>query len=116
VTVNELKISVTELLDYVPVKCPRLWFHRAVISIIFFYVFGRARLCDLVLRGPGYKFRGLGSIPSATRLSEEEEEEVVIVVLVVVVVVAVPVKKIEITAVRIHHADHIAPSIRKIWH
>jgi hypothetical protein len=25
-------------------------------------------------------------------------------------------KKIEITAVGIHHADHVAPSIHKSWH
>jgi hypothetical protein len=29
--------------------------------------------------------------------------------------VAVPVKKIENTAVGIHHADHVAPSIRRSW-
>jgi hypothetical protein len=29
--------------------------------------------------------------------------------------VAAPVKKIENTAVGIHHADHVAPSIRKSW-
>jgi hypothetical protein len=30
--------------------------------------------------------------------------------------VAAPVKKTEITAVGIRHADHVAPSIRKSWH
>jgi hypothetical protein len=30
--------------------------------------------------------------------------------------VAVPVQKTENTAVGIHHADHVAPSIRTSWH
>jgi hypothetical protein len=29
------------------------------------------RLCGLVVRGPGYSSRGVGSIPGATRFSEE---------------------------------------------
>jgi hypothetical protein len=29
------------------------------------------RLCGLVIRVPGYRFRGPGSIPSATRFSEK---------------------------------------------
>jgi hypothetical protein len=29
------------------------------------------RLCGLVVRVPGYRFRGLGSIPGATRFSEK---------------------------------------------
>jgi hypothetical protein len=44
------------------------------------------RLCGLVVLG----YRGLGSIPGATRFSEK--------------------------ALGIHRADHVAPSIRKSWH
>jgi hypothetical protein len=35
-----------------------------------FYILERNdRLCGLVVRVPGYRFRGSGSIPGATRLS-----------------------------------------------
>jgi hypothetical protein len=81
------------------------------------------RLCGLVVIVPGYAFRGPGSIPGATRFSEKQwawngvnsaswvqfrsylKEKV-----------AAPVYKTKITAVGIHHADHVAPSIRKSWH
>jgi hypothetical protein len=36
---------------------------------MYFQLFDR--LCGLVVRVPGYRFRGLGSIPGATRFSEK---------------------------------------------
>jgi hypothetical protein len=79
-------------------------------------------LCGLVVRVPGYRSIGLGSIPGATRFSEKwlvwngvhsaswvqlrsylEEK------------VAAPVSKAENTAVEIRHADQVARSIRKNW-
>jgi hypothetical protein len=32
--------------------------------------YGQDRLCGLVVRVPGYRYRGRGSIPGATRFSE----------------------------------------------
>jgi hypothetical protein len=81
------------------------------------------RLCGLVVRVPGYKSRGPGPIPGATRFSEKQwvwngvrsalwvqlrsylEENV-----------AAPAKKTKITAVGIRHAHHVTPSIRESWH
>jgi hypothetical protein len=66
------------------------------------------RLCGLEVTVSGYRSRGPGSIPGATRFSEKRgylEEKV-----------AAPVYKVENTAVGIRHADHVAPSIRKSWH
>jgi hypothetical protein len=76
--------------------------------------------CGSVARIPGYKSRGPNSIPGATRFSEKwcvwngvhwassvqlrrnlEEN------------VAAPVYKSEVTAVRVCHAGHMAPSFRK---
>jgi hypothetical protein len=73
------------------------------------------RLCGLVVRVPGYRLRGPGSVPGTTRLrgplglvstTEELFDRKV----------ASPVYKIENTAIGIRHADHVAPSIRKSWH
>jgi hypothetical protein len=36
------------------------------------HFFLNGRLCDLVVRVPGYRSRGLGSIPGATRFSEKQ--------------------------------------------
>jgi hypothetical protein len=41
---------------------------RKHILEIFFFVIDR--LCGLVVRVPGYRSKGLGSIPGATRFSE----------------------------------------------
>jgi hypothetical protein len=78
------------------------------------------RLCGLVVRVPGYRCRGPGFIPGATRFSEKNwvwngvhsalwvqlrsylKEKV-----------AAPVQKVENTAVGIRQADHVAPSIHK---
>jgi hypothetical protein len=74
-----------------------------------------------VVRVLGYKSVGLGSIPGTTRkkssgvwngvhsvsLSTTEE--------LLDRKVAVPVQKIENTAVGIRHADYVAPSVRKSW-
>jgi hypothetical protein len=80
-------------------------------------------LCGLVSRVPGYRPRGPGSIPGATRFSEKcyvwngvhsalcvqlrsclEEK------------VAALVQKAKNMAIGICQADHMAPSIRKSWH
>jgi hypothetical protein len=37
----------------------------------YYYMFNKNRLCGLVVRVPGYRSRGLGSIPGATRCSEK---------------------------------------------
>jgi hypothetical protein len=78
------------------------------------------RLCGLVVRVPGYRSGGSGSIPGTTRkkvvglvrrplslVSTTEE--------LLDRKVATPVYKTENTAVGIHHADHVAPSIFKRW-
>jgi hypothetical protein len=42
-----------------------------ITSFILSYFYGsRYRLCGLVVNVPGYRSRGLGSIPGATRFSE----------------------------------------------
>jgi hypothetical protein len=76
-----------------------------------------------VVRGPGYRSRGPGSIPGATRISEKvvglERGSLSLVSTSEEVLerkVAAPVKKTENTAVGIRHADHVAPSVRKSWH
>jgi hypothetical protein len=80
------------------------------------------RLCGLVIIVSGYRSRGLGSIPGASRFSEKYwvwngvhsasrvqlrsylEEKI-----------AAPVWKAENMAVGNHHADHMAPSNSKKW-
>jgi hypothetical protein len=37
---------------------------------IYIYIYTRSRLCGLVIRVPGYRFRGPGSIPGVTNFSE----------------------------------------------
>jgi hypothetical protein len=78
------------------------------------------RLCGLVVRVLGYRSGGPGSIPGTTRkkkvvglergplslLSTTEE--------LLDRKVAAPVYKTKNTAVGICHADHVAPSIRKV--
>jgi hypothetical protein len=48
-----------------------LWACR-LQKIVFFFMFSYFdRLCGLVVRVPGYKSRGPGSIPGTTRFSEK---------------------------------------------
>jgi hypothetical protein len=48
------------------------WQLRDAVLIIFKgYVVSNDRLCGLVVRAPGYRSRGQGSIPRATRFSEK---------------------------------------------
>jgi hypothetical protein len=78
------------------------------------------RFCGLVVRVLDYRSEGPGSILGTTRkkvvglergplrlvsTTEELPDRKV----------AVPVLKTENTVVGIHHADHVAPSIRKSW-
>jgi hypothetical protein len=42
-----------------------------IIIIIIIIIGGGDRLCSLVVRVPGYRSRGPGSIPGATRFSEK---------------------------------------------
>jgi hypothetical protein len=42
-----------------------------IIIVVVVVVIVVDRLCDLVVRVPGYESRGLGSIPGATRFSEK---------------------------------------------
>jgi hypothetical protein len=88
-----------------------------------FYLERNERLCGLVVRVAGYRSRGPGSIPGATRFSEKQwvwnrvhsalwvhsrsylEEKI-----------AAPVYKAKNTAVGICYADLVAPSVRKSWH
>jgi hypothetical protein len=81
------------------------------------------RLCGLVVRVPGYRFRGPGSIPVATRFSETwwvwngvHSASWVQLMSYLEEKVAAPVQKAENTAVGIRHADHMALSSRKSWH
>jgi hypothetical protein len=81
------------------------------------------RFCGLVVRVPGYRSRGTGSILGATSFSETKrvwngvhsaswvqlwrylEEKI-----------AAPVYKTDNKAVRIRRVDHTTPFIRKRWH
>jgi hypothetical protein len=48
-------------------------FHRQCISqhYLIIYDLSGDRLCGLVVRGPGYRSRGPGSIPGSTRFPEK---------------------------------------------
>jgi hypothetical protein len=81
------------------------------------------RLCGPVVRVPGYRSRGPGSIPGAATCSEKKwvwngVHSALWVQLrsYLKEIAAGPVYKSENTAVGIRHADHVAPSIRKSWH
>jgi hypothetical protein len=76
-----------------------------------------------VVRVPGYRSRSPGSILGITRFSEKywvwNGVHTVLGVQLRSYLkekVAVLVKKIEITAVGIRDADHVAPSVRKSWY
>jgi hypothetical protein len=77
------------------------------------------RLCGLVVRVLGYRSGGPGSIPGTTKKKVVVGLERGPLSLVSTTEelldrkVAAPVKKTESTAVRIRHADHVVPSIRK---
>jgi hypothetical protein len=45
--------------------------HFISACILYFYKVIADRLCGLVLRVPGYRARGPGSIPGATKFSEK---------------------------------------------
>jgi hypothetical protein len=50
------------------------WFKVQAVSVFLFNrckIFSRDRLCDRVVRVPGYRSRGPSSIPGATRFSEK---------------------------------------------
>jgi hypothetical protein len=53
----------------------RLWLKLSDLPIIYIYIYIyiyiQDRLCGLVVRVPGYRSRGPGSIPGATRFSEK---------------------------------------------
>jgi hypothetical protein len=80
-----------------------------------------------VVRVLGYRSGGPGSIPGTTRFSKKKNKQTVVGLergLLSLVStteelmdgeVAAPVYKIENTAVGIHHADDVAPSIRTSW-
>jgi hypothetical protein len=76
------------------------------------------RLCGLVVRVLGYRSGGAGSIPGTTKKKVVglERGPLSLVSTTEELLdrkVAAPVYKTENTAVEIHHADHVAPSIRK---
>jgi hypothetical protein len=79
------------------------------------------RLCGLVVRVLGYRSGGPGSIPCTTRKKKVMGLERGSLSLVSTTEelldrkVATPVYQTENTAVGIHHADHMAPSISKSW-
>jgi hypothetical protein len=78
------------------------------------------RLCGLVVRVLGYRSGGPGSIPGTTRKKVVCLERGTLSLVSTTEdlldrKVAAPVYKTENTAVGIHHADHVAPSIRKSW-
>jgi hypothetical protein len=73
-----------------------------------------------VVRVLGYRFGGLGSIPGTTRKKGVGLERGALSLVSTTEElldrkVAAPVYKTENTAVGIHHADHVAPSVRKGW-
>jgi hypothetical protein len=51
-------------------KLGTIRFHSNVVSFSIFFLCQYMCLCGLVVRVPGYRSRGLGSIPGATRFSE----------------------------------------------
>jgi hypothetical protein len=76
------------------------------------------RLCGLVIRVLGYRSGGPGSIPGTTRKKVVDLEWgpfslVSTTEKLLDRKVAAPVYKTENTALGIHHADHVAPSIGK---
>jgi hypothetical protein len=76
-------------------------------------------LCGLVVRVLGYRSGGPGSIPGTTRKNRGSERGPLSLMSSTEELldrkVAAPVQKTENTAVGIRHADHVEPSIRKIW-
>jgi hypothetical protein len=81
------------------------------------------RLCGLLVRVPGYRSRGPGSIAGATIFSEKQwvwngahSASRVQLRSYLIEKVAVAVWKVEITTVGIRQADHVALSILKRWH
>jgi hypothetical protein len=80
-------------------------------------------LCGLVVRVPGYRSRGPGSIPNATRFYEKwwvwnrvHSASLVQMRSYLEEKVVDPVQKAENTAVGIRCADHAAPSICRSRH
>jgi hypothetical protein len=77
------------------------------------------RLCSLLVKVPGYRSRGPGSIPGTTKKKVVglERDPLSLVSTTEELLdrkVAAPVQKTENTALGIRHADHVAPSIRKL--
>jgi hypothetical protein len=96
---------------------------RSHTNYILNFMIYSDRLCGLLVRVPGYRYRGAGSIPGAIRFSEKqwvwnEVQSASRVQLrsYLKEKVAAQVYKTENTAVGIRHSDHVAPSIRKSWH
>jgi hypothetical protein len=76
-----------------------------------------------MVKVPGYRSRGPGSIPGTTRFSEKQwvwnwvhSASWVQLRSYVEEKAEAPVQKSENTTVGIRHADHVALSIRQSWH
>jgi hypothetical protein len=91
-----------------------------VVLYKYIYIYIYDRLCGLVVRVLGYRSGGPGSIPGNTRKKSVglERGPLSLVSTTEELLdrkVASPVQKTENTAIGIHHADHVAPFIRKSW-
>jgi hypothetical protein len=86
----------------------------------YYYYYYYYRLCGLVVRVLDYRSRGPGfdSRELQKKVVGLERGPLSLVSTTEEILdrkVAVPVYKIENTAIGIRHADHVAPSIRKSW-
>jgi hypothetical protein len=72
------------------------------------------RLCGLVVRVLGYRFGGPGSIPGTIRFSDKKKgKQVVGLERGPLSLVSTTEELLDKKVVRIRHADHVAPFIRK---
>jgi hypothetical protein len=113
---SSLTVKIQQELEIL--SCPLLFLEEFSTTILIC-----DRLCGLVVRVPGYRSRGPGSIPGANRFSEKwwvwngvHPVSWVQLRSYLKEKVTAPVQKYENTAVGICHADHVVPSIRKSWH
>jgi hypothetical protein len=77
------------------------------------------RLCGLVIRAPGYRFRGPGSIPGASRFFREVvglELGPLSLLSTIEELLGRKSGGSKDTVVGIRYGNHVAPNIRKSWH
>jgi hypothetical protein len=106
------------LLQLCSTTYPNIFFCNPILFVICISTFDR--LCGLVVRVPGCRSRGPGSIPGATRFSEKwwvwDDPLILVSTTGELLERKSSGSGLEIREYGIRRADHVAPSLHRSWH